>query len=72
MLDSIIHAANDTLVVAAKQNSAIAVGRNGRTVSAEITTSLDLDIVLPEACAFEQLAVLPETSALIHALAGSR
>ena len=71
-LDSVIHAANNSLVVAAKQSSAIGVGRNGRIVSAETTTSLDLQFVLSEVCAFEQLAALPKISALIHALTGSR
>ena len=71
-LDFPICIANNTAVVAAKQSSAIAVGRSGGTVSVETTTSLDLKFVLPEACAFEQLAALPEISALIHALVGSR
>ena len=40
-LDSVIHPANNTLVVDAKPNFAIAAGPNGGIAIAETTTSLD-------------------------------
>lgn len=48
-LDSHISAANGATGVGVKQNSAIAAERNGRTATAETTTSLDFKHVLIEA-----------------------
>ena len=70
-LDFPTYLANNTAVAAARQSSAIAVGRNGGTVSAGITMSLVLKHVLLEVLVSVQLVASPEVFLLIHVLTSS-
>ena len=70
-LDFPTYIANNTAVAAARQSSAIAAGRNGGIVSAEITMSLVFRHVLLEPLASVQLVALPKVFLLIHVLANS-